>query len=99
MVLVSLRMFVGSSYSLQLSMISGVLYHESNSSCASNHGSSSSFDMEIVVVKVDSFVTSIIVAISVPSAVSKDMLHGLVLNKIASLVRCADNGSFTIGVG
>ena len=73
-------------------MVSGVLYHESNSSCASNHGLSSSIDMDIVVVAaVDSFLTSILAAVSVPFMSSRDMSHGLVLSQIASSVGCAAN--------
>ena len=77
-------------------MVSGTLYHESDYSFASNHNFLSSVDMDVVVVTINSFVTSILAVVSVPSMSSKDTSHGLVLSQIASSVRCALNSSLTI---
>ena len=76
-------------------MISRVLYHKSTLPCTSNHSLSSLIKMNVVVT-VNSFVTSILAAVSEPSVSLKDTLHGLVFSQMVSSVGCAANGSLTI---
>ena len=79
-------------------MVSGKSYYKSYSSCVLYHSSFSSVDMDIVVVKIGSFVTSILATFSVPFGLLRDMLYGFVLSQIALSVGCTTNSSLTIVV-
>ena len=61
--------------------------------------SSSLVDMDVVVVIIDSFVTSTLARDSVPFVLSRDMSHGFVLSQIASSFEYADNSCLTYIVG